>query len=143
VPDAYFFTPFVKWGLCAEACSSFSFANIMGRQKAAALILADERLTAADLERAGLVTAIISADVFLQEVMNKARRVARLPPQSLKFNKSLMMRTLRGPLLAANEAELKGLRERARSAEPKEAIKAFAEEQQAKRTKKSRSRSKL
>ena len=30
VPDAYFFTPFVKWGLCAEACSSVTFARSPG-----------------------------------------------------------------------------------------------------------------
>lgn len=30
VPGAYFFTPFVKWGMAAEGASSFSFLRLMG-----------------------------------------------------------------------------------------------------------------
>lgn len=133
VPDAYFFTPFVKWGLCAEACSSYAFAKVMGRQKASALILADERMSAQDLERAGMISKIIPPENFMHEVMKIASRIAGLPAESLKFNKRLLMRTFQEGLLQANEVELKGLRERARSQEAKNAIKAFAEEQEKKR----------
>ena len=72
VPDAYFFTPFVKWGLCAEACSSVTFARIMGRQKAAAIILAGERMTAKELEGLGLITKILPKDNFMGEVLKIA-----------------------------------------------------------------------
>lgn len=133
VPEAYFFTPFVKWGLCAEACSSVTFARIMGRQKAAALLLADERLSAQELERAGLITKIIPRDNFLPDVMKIAHRIARLPPRSLAFNKELMMKPLKQALLDANEAELAGLKMRARDQEPKNAIAAFTVEQERKR----------
>lgn len=86
VPDAIFFTPFVKWGLCAEACSSVTFMQIMGRQKAASLILAGERMTAQELESAGLITRILDVpkEGFLEEVMKIARRVATQPPGALK-----------------------------------------------------------
>ncbi|KEF59497.1 uncharacterized protein A1O9_04341 [Exophiala aquamarina CBS 119918] len=133
VPDAYFFTPFVKWGLCAEACSSVTFARSMGRQKAAALLLADERVSAHELERAGLITKIIPSENFLPDVLKVAHRIARLPPRSLAFNKELMMRPLKQELLDANEAEVAGLKMRFRDSEPKDAIRAFVLSQEQKK----------
>ena len=128
VPDAFFFTPFVKWGLAAEACSSFTFARIMGRQKAASLILATERMTAQELESAGMITKILPKDYFLDSVMGIAHRIAKLPPGSLLHNKRLMMASIRNELLAANDRECQALRERARTNEPRDAVKAFEEE---------------
>ncbi|KAL4993879.1 galactose mutarotase-like domain-containing protein [Aspergillus recurvatus] len=54
VPGAYFFAPFIKRGLCAEACSSFAFPNIMGRQRASHMLLTGDRATAPELAAAGL-----------------------------------------------------------------------------------------
>lgn len=84
MPDAFFFTPFVKWGLCAEACSSFTFMRIMGRQKAASLILAGEQMSAQELESAGLITKILPKESFFEQVMKIARRVVAQPPEALK-----------------------------------------------------------
>jgi len=139
-PDAFFFTPFVQWGLCAEACSSLTFAKIMGHQKASALILGGERMTAQELESAGLITKILPKENFLQDVLSVAHRISQLPPETLKFNKNLMMRTSRTELLEANEVELRGLRERARASECKTAIQTFAVEQERKKQQKSRAK---
>ncbi|RMZ89620.1 hypothetical protein DV736_g3145, partial [Chaetothyriales sp. CBS 134916] len=136
VPDAIFFTPFVKLGLAAEACSSVTFQRVMGRQKAAALILAGEQFTATDLERAGLITKILPKEGFMEEVLAIARRMANQPPLALAENKRLMMEPIKAELLAANERECEALRRRGRSGEPREAIRRFEEEQAAKKKKK-------
>ncbi|KAK3710757.1 hypothetical protein LTR37_010176 [Vermiconidia calcicola] len=133
VPDAIFFTPFVKWGLCAEACSSYTFTKVMGRQKASALILAGERMTPQELESAGLLTKVLPRDGFLEEVMKVARRVAAQPEAALRYSKNLMMEPVREGLLVANERECEGLRERGRTSEPREAIAAFEREQKERR----------
>ena len=133
VPDAYFFTPFVKWGLCAEACSSVTFAKIMGRQKAAAIILAGDCMTALELESLGLITKILPKDNFMAQVLEITRRIAKQPAGSFMFNKQLMMIPYRAELLAANERECEGLRQRGRTSEPRNAIKAFKRKQAAKR----------
>ena len=119
-----------KWGLCAEACSSVTFQRIMGRQKAASLILAGEKMTAQELESAGLVSKILPKETFMDEVLSIAKRVAAQPPGALKFSKNLMMEPIRAELLAANERECQGLKERARTVEPREAIAAFKREQE-------------
>ena len=135
VPDSIFFVPFVKLGVCAEACSSVTFTRIMGRQKASAMILAGDRMTAQELESAGLITKIIPKDGFMDEVMKIAKRIAAQPPGALEFNKRLMMEPIRGELLAANERECQGLKDRCRTTEPIEAVRAFEREEMARKQK--------
>ncbi|RVX72061.1 hypothetical protein B0A52_04659 [Exophiala mesophila] len=127
-PDAYFFAPFVKLGVCAEACSSFTLPRILGRQRASMLLLANERIGAAELRDAGLITYIVTSDRLMPSVMQMAEKITKLPSDSLLANKSLLMRAYREELLLANEMELRVLRERARSQEAKGAIRAFLEE---------------
>lgn len=132
-PEAIFFTPFVQWGLCAEGCSSATLTRIIGRQKASALILAGQRMTATELESAGLITKVLSKDSFMEDVLKIARGVAKLPPRSLGVNKDLMMRGLREELLATNRVELEELRRQVRGKESLDAIRGFAEETERKR----------
>lgn len=126
-------TAYRKWGLCAEACSSVTFQRIMGRQKAASLILAGDRLTAQELDSAGLISKILPNENFMERVLEIARRVAAQPSGAVRFNKRLLMEPIRVELLAANERECQGLKERGRTAEPREAIAAFRLEQDEKR----------
>ena len=129
VPNATFFTPFVELGICAEACSSITFSRIMGRQKAASLLLAGDRMTAGELESAGLITKIVPNENFLDNVLKTCYRIARLPSEALKVNKSLFMRVFRPELLEANELELQLLRAQARGPEAKLAVNNFLSEQ--------------
>ncbi|SMR50069.1 unnamed protein product [Zymoseptoria tritici ST99CH_3D1] len=129
VPSAIFFTPFVQWGLCAEGCSSLTFTRAMGRQKASALILAGQRMTAAELESAGLVTKVLEAEGFLEQVLGIARGMVKLPEKSLKANKALLMNGgLRNELLETNRKEMEMLATQAGGEESKGAIKGFKEE---------------
>ncbi|KAF7557778.1 hypothetical protein G7Z17_g502 [Cylindrodendrum hubeiense] len=105
VPDAYFFTPFVKWGMAAEGASSFSFPSLMGHQRAAALFLAGERLTAQEAQRLGLINKIIPKDNFLQRVIEIATAISESPPGSLMATKKLMKEPVLQSLLDANDRE--------------------------------------
>ncbi|KAL2855393.1 ClpP/crotonase-like domain-containing protein [Aspergillus pseudoustus] len=135
-PNAVFFTPFVKLGLCAEGCSTITFSKIMGHQKAASLLLAGDKMTATELENAGLVTKVLPAENFLKDVLEICYRIADQPPDALEFNKDLLMRTSRKELLDANETELKFLRERARSSETRSAVNNFLLDQDRQKKKK-------
>jgi len=130
VPDAYFFTPFVKWGMAAEGASSVSFTKIMGHQKTAALFLAAERISASEADHLGLVTKVLPKERFLQDVVDIATRIASSPPGALKATKALMKHTLKQDLLDANDRECTLLQnERFQSEEYYEAIKQFKDEQ--------------
>lgn len=135
VDNAYFFTPFVKWGMAAEGASSFSFPRMMGHQKAAGLFLAGERISATEAERVGLVTKILPAKGFLEEVLSIASRMAQAPAGSLKATKELMKASTRQALLDANDRECELIhKERYGFAEYAEAIQQFNVEQEGKRT---------
>ncbi|KFY42752.1 hypothetical protein V494_02270 [Pseudogymnoascus sp. VKM F-4513 (FW-928)] len=105
VPDAYFFTPFVKWGMAAEAASSFSFPGLMGHQKAASLFLAGDRITAQEGEQIGLISKILPREQFLAQVIQIAARIAQSAPASLRATKEQMRQPVRQELLDANDQE--------------------------------------
>jgi peroxisomal 3,2-trans-enoyl-CoA isomerase len=109
----------------------------MGRQKASALILAGQRMSAAELESAGLVTKVLEADGFLEQVLKIARGMVKLPPKSLQVNKALLMNGgLREELLETNRKEMKMLAKQAGGEESKGAIKGFKEETERKKKEK-------
>ncbi|KAI5360964.1 putative enoyl-CoA hydratase/isomerase, ClpP/crotonase-like domain superfamily [Septoria linicola] len=136
-PSAFFFTPFVQWGLCAEGCSSSTFWSVMGRQKASALILAGQRMSAEELERAGLVTKVLAEEGFLEGVLGIARGVAGLPEESLRFNKQMLVsKDRREELLRCNEVEMEALREQVRKKESLDAIEGFKRETERKKREK-------
>lgn len=110
----------------------------MGRQKASGLILAGQRMTARELESAGLVTKILGRENFGEEVLGLARGIAKLPPKSLVVNKELIMRGQREGLLEANEVELKTLREQVAKEESKSAVRGFVEETERKKREKAK-----
>lgn len=132
-PDAYFFTPFAQWGLCAEACSSQTLTRIMGRQKASALILAGAKLTARDMEASGLITEIFDNEGFMDSVLRVARSILKLPSDALTTNKSLMMFGTREMLLETSRREMIAFKRLARSKECREAVAAFEQSQDEKK----------
>ncbi|KAL2850304.1 ClpP/crotonase-like domain-containing protein [Aspergillus pseudoustus] len=128
VSDAYFFTPFVKWGLCAEACSSFTFPSILGRQRASHMILAGGRITAKELELAGLVSKLIPRQNFWQNVLDMAVSLARQPQEVLAANKRLLSVFWKQKLLDANEQELRVFKELLQTSSARAREGRFAEE---------------
>jgi peroxisomal 3,2-trans-enoyl-CoA isomerase len=113
----------------------------MGRQKASALILAGQRMTAAELESAGLVTKVLEGEGFLEQVLGIARGMVKLPEKSLKVNKALMMgQGLREDLLETNRKEMELLAKQAGGEESKAAIRGFKEETERKKKEKKESK---
>lgn len=130
VPDAYFFTPFVKVGMTAEACSSITFPRLMGHQRAAQLFMLSDRFSAHDGEKLGLINKVLPKEGFLQQVTDIGMRLAGLPPGSLTTTKRLMRSWSTKELLNANDEECRIMQdERLPSGEPAEAMKQFMKEQ--------------
>ncbi|KAH6713468.1 ClpP/crotonase-like domain-containing protein [Leptodontidium sp. MPI-SDFR-AT-0119] len=139
VPDAYFFTPFVKWGMAAEGASSVSFPKIMGHQRASLLFIAGDRITAQEARDVGLVSKVLSKKDFLPQVMQIAQKIADSPPVSLRTTKELMKAPVRKDLLDANDRECTVIHnERYGFAEFQDAVSNFKIEQQEKRRLKSK-----
>jgi enoyl-CoA hydratase/carnithine racemase len=117
--------PFVALGLVPEFASSLLIPQLMGRAKAAQLLLLGEPFTGADAVEFGIANAVLPPD----EVVPYARRVAErfntLPAGAVRDAKRLM-RTATKDVIAQtirNEAAL--FATRLRSPEAQEAFQAF------------------
>lgn len=90
--DAFFQTPFMLLGLVPEGGSSYNFPKQMGKAQANALLLAGERLTAQEAYVGGLITAVVhapTADNFLAQVVEKAKRIGGYSAEALEMAKRL------------------------------------------------------
>ena len=104
--------PFSELGLVAEAGSTLTFPALMGRQKAAWMLMSWEWMSAEQCQDMGLVLDVFPDDAFADEVRDRAAKLAALPPAPLAAAKRL----INGPdierlkaVIDAENAELAGL----------------------------------
>jgi len=119
--------PFSALGLTAEAASTMTFPQLMGRQRANWTLLGAEWMSAEEAVASGLVMEIHPADELFDYVMAQAAKLAALPLASLLKTKSLIMAPLRDRMKAAIAAENDGLAELRGSPANVEAVTAFRE----------------
>jgi len=124
--DAIFGLPFVKLGLVPEAGSSLLLPNLIGYQRAAAMLLLGETIDAATAERYGLITHLVAPEDLVETADRLVARLMALPPAALKMTKKLIKGWEAGTADRIDE-ELKIFLDRLQSAELKEAATAFLE----------------
>jgi len=125
--NAKFALPFVNLGLCPEAASSYLLPMIAGYQRAAKLLLLGEPFDAATAREFGIVTEIVAPAELMNSATAAARKLAALPPSSVRITKALMKRGLRQGIDETIVEELKHFIARLDSPEAKEAFSAFLE----------------
>lgn len=121
---ATFETPFVKIGLCAEGCSSFTFPAIMGRSKASEMLLLGKKITAQEAYQSGLVAKVFPHE-NLSEFLLELKKLSKLSQASIKASKQLIMGNLKPILCERNEKEVAKLNECFESDEFSEAMISF------------------
>jgi enoyl-CoA hydratase/carnithine racemase len=89
-PDARFAMPFVKLGVVPEAASSLLAPAVLGRAKAAAMLLLGETIGAEEADRAGMISAIIPADDLHDHARAKAESLARQPRAAMLATRRLL-----------------------------------------------------
>lgn len=107
---ATFQTPFVKLGIVAEACSTYTFQNVMGKSKAAEMLLLGHKMTAKEAYDFHLVSKIIPHS-DLQNFIDNLKQQEPLPLTSLIRNKNLMRRNVEKILCECNETECAELKQ--------------------------------
>jgi len=88
--DARFRTPFVSLGVVPEAGSSFTLPALLGPQAAAHALLTGEWLDASDARACRLVWRVCPPRQLLDEALDVARAMARMPLVSLVETKRLL-----------------------------------------------------
>jgi enoyl-CoA hydratase/carnithine racemase len=123
-PGSLFKTPFTDLGLTPEAASSLIAPQVMGHQRAFALLGMGEGFSAQEALDAGLIWKVVEADVLEAEVMTAAEALAAKPPEALQLAKKLV-KGPREPVLDRIKEEGALFLERLKSDEAKEAFMAF------------------
>jgi enoyl-CoA hydratase/carnithine racemase len=119
-----FTTPFVDLALVPEAASSLIAPQLMGHQRAFALLAAGETFSAMEAKEDGLIWRVTTPEAVEGETMAMAAKLAAKPPEALKIARDL----IRGPshdILARIGEEAGHFEAQLRSAEARAAFNAF------------------
>ena len=115
-PEARFRLPFVDLGLVPELGASRLVPWLVGKHKAAELMLLGEFFDAAAAERMGFVNRILDRAELLPNATATAQALAAKPQEAMRLTKRLL-RPEMPPLIARMEEEREILAERLRAPE--------------------------
>ncbi|KAF2355237.1 Enoyl-CoA hydratase/isomerase HIBYL-CoA-H type [Trinorchestia longiramus] len=105
VDDAMLWTPFVSLGLVPEACSSYTFPQLMGPAKASQMLLFGHKMTAREALACGLVTKLVKKCELQRELDTLQHLADTSPPQTLLAAKNLIKQHTRQRLHQVNQKE--------------------------------------
>lgn len=122
---ARFQFPFVNLGICLEFAASLLLPATMGPQRAAELILFGDAFDAAKAREYGMVNEILDDDAVEAYALDRALRLARAAPDSLRTAKRLLRKATQAAVQQAIIDEGRELTRLLRGPEASEAISAF------------------
>jgi enoyl-CoA hydratase/carnithine racemase len=125
--QAKFQLPFINLALVPEFGSSYSLPARIGYLRAAELFLLGEPFGAARAAELGMVTSVVPDQHLFAKAMETAKTLAAKPSGALQASKRLIKRGFIHQVGAAIKLEKREFSERVRSAEAKEALRAFLE----------------
>lgn len=118
---------FVRVGLVPDAGSLFFLTRMLGLSKATELSMSGEPLMVEDAMRLGLVAAVVPAEQLMPVSLDRARRLAQAPRQTIALIKRGLDRSLDLDLEQTLELEAHLQSLAGRTPDAREAIRAFVE----------------
>lgn len=122
--------PFGSLGNVPEACSTYTFPLLMGRQQATWVLMSSEWLSSAECKDSGFALKIFADDELLDQAMKAAQKLASFPTVSLVESKRMMMDPYREDLKKANRDEMQTFRDLVKGPASQEGAKAFTEKRE-------------
>lgn len=88
--SASFIQAFSKIGLIPDSGGTFFLPRLIGWQKASALSMLGDKVTAADAERMGMLYKVFPDDTFLEESKKMVLTLSQMPTEGLALTKQLL-----------------------------------------------------
>lgn len=88
--SASFLQAFSKIGLIPDSGGTYFLPRLIGWQKASALSMLGEKVSAADAERMGMIYKVFPDEAFANESKKIAGTLAQMPTKGLAFTKHLL-----------------------------------------------------
>lgn len=123
--NASFIQAFSKIGLVPDSAGTFFLPRLIGFQKASALMMLGDKVSAEEAEKLGMVYKVVSSENFMEEVNNIANTMANMPTKALGLTKRLLNNSLSNSLEEQLELESKLQIESAQSEDYAEGVDAF------------------
>ena len=125
--NASFIQAFSKIGLVPDSAGTFFLPRLIGFQKASALCMLGDKVSALEAEKMGMIYKAIPADEFETEVQKIAETLANLPTLALGLTKRLLNQSLNNDLTTQLQAEGNLQIQASESQDFKEGVAAFVE----------------
>ena len=84
---AAFIQAFSKIGLIPDSGGTFTLPRLVGWQKASALMMTGDKVSATDAEKMGMIYKVFSSDTFEEESKKIATTLANMPTKGLAYTK--------------------------------------------------------
>jgi 2-(1,2-epoxy-1,2-dihydrophenyl)acetyl-CoA isomerase len=120
-------TGYIRRGLSPDAGMSYFLPRLIGRTRAAELILTARDIDPSEAERIGLVNQVFSDEEFHERVNQFARELASGPPIAMTFSKRLLAASPDSDLSTMLKQELSLIKVCFGTKDVKEGLQAFTE----------------
>jgi 2-(1,2-epoxy-1,2-dihydrophenyl)acetyl-CoA isomerase len=87
---ASFIQAFSKIGLVPDSGGTFFLPRLIGWQKASALMMLGEKVTAQEAEKLGMIYKAIPSETFQEQALQMAETLASLPTKGLAYTKEAL-----------------------------------------------------
>lgn len=122
---ASFIQAFSKIGLVPDSGGTFFLPRLIGFNKASALMMLGDKVSASEAEQLGMIYKVVSADDFHQEIQKTAVTLANMPTKALGMTKRLLNMSLTNNLEDQLDIEGKLQIEAAQTEDYAEGVDAF------------------
>lgn len=125
--NASFIQAFSKIGLIPDSAGTFFLPRLIGFQKATALAMLGDKVSAQEAERLGMIYKVLDADQFDSELKAIANKLAKMPTKALGLIKKTFNQSLTNNLEEQLALESKLQIEAAATQDYAEGVNAFIE----------------
>lgn len=125
--NASFIQAFSKIGLIPDSGGTYFLPRLIGFQKASALMMLGDKVTAADAERIGMIYKYFAAEQFAEASFKIAETLAQMPTMAFAFTKQALNQSLQNNLTEQLLLEDKLQNKAALTKDYQEGVNAFIE----------------
>ena len=87
---ASFIQAFSKIGLIPDSGGTWTLARLVGFQRASALMMTGDKVSAAEAQSIGMIYKVFAADTFGEQVTALAKQMAQMPTKGLALTKAAL-----------------------------------------------------
>lgn len=125
--SASFIQAFAGIGLVPDSAGTFFLPRLIGFQKALALAMLGDKVSANDAEKMGMIYKVFPSDSFDEEVLKLASRVSNMPTKGLVLTKEAFNQSMQNNLEKQLNLETKLQLIASETEDYKEGVSAFLE----------------